>query len=43
METVHLFTTEAAAYYVRPGWRIREPRVVQGHPGVIMSYDLASE
>ncbi len=43
VETVHLFTTEAAAYYVRQGWRIREPRVVQGQPGVIMSYDLASE
>lgn len=40
VDTVHLFTTEAAAYYVRQGWRIREPRAVQGQPGVIMSYDL---
>lgn len=43
VETVHLFTTEAAAYYVRQGWRVREPRMVQDQPGVIMSYDLASE
>lgn len=40
--TVHLFTTEAAAYYARQGWRIREPRAVQGQPGVIMSYGLDS-
>lgn len=43
VDTVHLFTTEAAAYYVRQGWHIREHRAVQGQPGVIMSYDLASE
>ncbi|MDX2123016.1 MAG: GNAT family N-acetyltransferase [Gemmatimonadota bacterium] len=43
VSTVHLFTTEAAAYYLRRGWRIREPRVVQGQPGVIMSYDLDPE